>query len=62
MFSNVKPMHEALADIPPDCSCQFVGKPLYNGAKGRRCQYDDGSCFHFDNPDVTLRVQIERGG
>ena len=52
MFFNVKPVCEASADFPPENSCEFAGKPLYIGAKGRKCKLDDGSCFHFDKSGI----------
>jgi len=52
MFSNVKPVCEASADFPPENSCEFAGKPLYVGAKVRKCKCDDGSCFHLDKPCI----------
>jgi len=52
MFSDVKPVNEASADFPTEGSCEFAGEPLYDGAEGRTCKCDGGSCFHFDKPGV----------
>jgi hypothetical protein len=52
MFSNVKPVNEVFSGVPPDGSCEFVGTPLFDGAKGRVCKCDGRSCFNFSDRKI----------
>ncbi len=48
------------SEVAPAGSCEFAGPKLFDGASGRKCQYDGIECFGFSDPLIYASCPTRR--